>query len=81
MPLYAYKCSSCSHEFQIFHLVDDKATECIKCLSSDIKKVFSGKQSIKIEDKKDTPQKRIEKYIEETRVAVAEQMAEARKEI
>ena len=81
MPVYAYKCNACQGDFKTFHGVDDKQDKCIKCESTDIQKSFLSSVTIKTLASKDTPQKRVEKFIEETRQAVAEQLEEARREL
>ena len=80
MPVYAYKCNACQGDFKAFHGVDDKQDKCIKCESVDIQKSFLSPATIKTLASKDTPQQRIEKYIEETRASVTEQIEEARKD-
>ena len=40
MPTYAYRCTACSHEFEIFQKFSDAPlTECPEC-GSDIRKIF-----------------------------------------
>jgi putative FmdB family regulatory protein len=42
MPLYAYKCDACGHEFDKFqHFVDDPLTVCPVCMEETLRKVFS----------------------------------------
>jgi len=42
MPLYAYKCDACGHEFDKFqHFVDDPLTVCPVCMEEALRKVFS----------------------------------------
>jgi len=42
MPLYAYKCDACGHEFDKFqHFVDDPLTVCPVCREETLRKVFS----------------------------------------
>ena len=35
MPTYAYKCSSCSLEFEIFHSMSEVVKDCTHCDSKD----------------------------------------------
>ena len=79
MPLYAYKCNICEYSCKLFHLTDESGGNCPKCSSIEFIKQYKSPSVIKL-NAKDNAQKRIEKYIEETRVAVAEQIAEARKD-
>jgi len=81
MPIYSYKCSSCEYACKLFHGVEEKPGKCPKCNNDNLTKTYLSSPAVKIVDNGSTPQKRIEKYIEETRAAVAEQLAEARKEI
>lgn len=80
MPLYAYKCDACDHDFKVFHGMDDKQENCTKCSSISIKKQFPASNNIKVETNNSGPKQRIEKYIEETREAIEQQVAEARKD-
>lgn len=42
MPLYAYKCEACGHEFDKFqHFVDDPLTICPVCAEEALRKVYS----------------------------------------
>jgi len=81
MPLYAYKCTKCEYSCKLFHSTDENAGKCPNCSSDTFKKDLSQPSSIKIASAKDTASKRVEKFIEESRESLREQMAEARKEI
>lgn len=80
MPMYSYKCNKCEYACKLFHQIGEEPKSCPKCNSDEYKKQLNSPSNI-IVNIKDTPQKRIEKFIEETRQSVAEQIAEARKEI
>lgn len=42
MPVYAYKCDACGHEFDKFqHFVDDPLTVCPVCAEEALRKVYS----------------------------------------
>jgi len=42
MPVYAYKCDACGHEFDKFqHFVDDPLTVCPVCSEEALRKVYS----------------------------------------
>lgn len=42
MPLYAYKCESCGHQFDKFqHFVDDPLRVCPVCQEEALRKVYS----------------------------------------
>ena len=80
MPLYDYKCSKCEYECKLFHGVDESAGKCPRCTYDTFKKQFSKPSNI-VNIAKNTAQTRVEKFIEESREVLHEQMAEARKEI
>lgn len=40
MPIYEYKCNKCGEEFEKL-VYGNKAVDCPKCLSNDLKKKFS----------------------------------------
>lgn len=79
MPLYAYKCNACEYSCKLFHLADEEAGKCPKCNADQFNKQYNSSGAVKI-NTNDTAQKRIERYIEETKVSIAEQIAEARKD-
>lgn len=80
MPLYAYKCNACEYACKLFHLADEDAGKCPKCNSEEFNKQYNSSASVINTRSKDDPGRRVERYIEETRAAVAEQIAEARKD-
>lgn len=79
MPLYAYKCEQCEYSCQFFHGIDESAGKCPKCSSNFIKQ-FPANNNIKVANNKDSAGKRVEKFIEESREALKEQLSESRKE-
>jgi putative FmdB family regulatory protein len=42
MPIYNYKCSECSKDFEVLARHKDEGVECISCGSSNIKRVYSS---------------------------------------
>lgn len=80
MPVYSYKCKKCDYSCKIFHGINETAGKCPTCSSDEFFKQLNG-STLTIINTNDTPKQRVEKFIEETRVAVAEQIAEARKEL
>jgi putative FmdB family regulatory protein len=80
MPTYAYRCNDCNADFKAFHGVDDKQDGCVKCSSISIQRVFLPIRTVAVAQSESSAQ-RVEKFIEESREALQEQMAEARKEI
>jgi putative FmdB family regulatory protein len=42
MPLYQYGCGKCSHEFEVFHKIDETiAIECPECGGKKVKKLVT----------------------------------------
>ena len=80
MPLYDYKCEECEYAIRFFHGVDEGAGKCPRCCSAKFNKQFK-QSNVVLENTKNTAQTRVEKFIEESREVLKEQMAEARKEI
>lgn len=75
MPTYAYRCNDCNADFKAFHGVDDKQTGCVKCLSVSIQRVFLPIRTATVAC--DTgAQRRVEKFIEESRESLQEQITE-----
>ena len=81
MPLYDYKCSECQHEMKLFHGVNEGTGKCPKCCNDSLKKQFLRNGNVIHMSSNDSAGSRIEKFIEESREVLREQMAEARKEI
>jgi putative FmdB family regulatory protein len=40
MPLYDYRCQYCGYEWEEFHVVDETATDCPECESTDITRLI-----------------------------------------
>lgn len=79
MPTYSYICKDCNEEFKVFHGIDEKQI-CLSCKSEDIIKQFKG-TTAKIVKSSSSAKDRVEKFIEESRESLKEQLADARKEI
>lgn len=79
MPLYAYKCNACEYACKLFHLADEGGGKCPRCNADDFNKQYNSPSIIKL-NTSDSAGKRIEKYIEETKESIREQIAEARKD-
>ena len=82
MPVYAYKCNRCQYAMKMFHGIDEKPGKCPSCNEDTLQKSFINSAGLKITvaDNLDNPGKRVEKYIEEARQSIKEQIAEARKD-
>lgn len=80
MPFYAYKCDTCKKTFKAFHTADECETKCIVCSSDKISKLVGTIRTV-VEHKNNSSAKdRVEKFIEDSRQTLKEQMQEARKE-
>lgn len=81
MPFYQYFCGTCETQFKTYHGPDEKCEACPKCSSPDIKK---GLPQLTLGNKvgrESTPGQRVEKFIEESRQNLQQQLEEARKEL
>jgi putative FmdB family regulatory protein len=81
MPFYQYKCNICKQEFKCLHGAEEKATECKHCNSPDIVKLISKIQTSVNSNKNSTAGERVEKFIEESRETLKQQLEDARKEL
>lgn len=80
MPVYAYKCDSCQYAFRLYHGVDESPGKCARCANDSLKKQFPPSNNIRTDNGETDAKRRVEKYIEETRQAVQEQIQESRKD-
>jgi putative FmdB family regulatory protein len=81
MPFYEYFCNGCKNPFKTFHKVDEAAESCPKCESVDVKKTLPLVTLTTKTDNKATAGDRVEKFIEESREKLKEQVQESRKEL
>jgi len=79
MPIYSYKCEECEYSCKLFHQIGEEPKNCPSCNSTCFKKQFVG-SSIKINNISDDPKSRVERFIEESRQTLKEQIAETRKD-
>lgn len=79
MPFYAYDCSACKKTFKAFHSPDEVEKSCIVCKSTSITKKIPT-VTVALPSKKETAGSRVEKFIEESREVLQEQMKESRKD-
>ena len=80
MPFYAYSCNNCKKTFKVFHTVDEKQDKCIICPSTEIVKVIPSVRTAQMDTRKTSAGARVERFIEESRETLKQQMEEARKE-
>lgn len=80
MPFYSYNCETCKKTFKSFHSPDELEQNCVICKSSTIKKVLPTIRKVDPPAKNQSAGSRVEKFIEESRQVLQQQMEEARKE-
>jgi len=82
MPLYSYLCHECDENWKVFHSMNEKEEKCPKCSSEEIKKLLTRPiLNLNIDPKSvDESKQRVERFIEESRQALKEQLTEARKD-
>jgi putative FmdB family regulatory protein len=72
MPVYTYKCKSCEQQFDTFHDMSTRLTDCEKCGTIDsLKKVLSS--SITVAQKNNSGQL-VRTFIEENKESLKEDM-------
>lgn len=79
MPTYAYRCNDCGTDFKAFHGVDDKQPGCVKCLSVSVQRVYLPFRVAQVAGDSGA-QRRVEKFIEESRESLQEQLKEVTRE-
>lgn len=79
MPFYAYECGTCKKTFKAFHSPDEAEEKCIICKATNITKKIPT-VTVASATKKDSAGSRVEKFIEESREVLQEQMKESRKD-
>ena len=80
MPLYAYKCNACNKNFKAFHSPDELEKACIICSSPQIEKLLPTLRTIVSPTDASSAQSRVEKFIEESRETLKQQLQDARKD-
>lgn len=79
MPIYEYYCQMCDKKWKEMHGSEENIRSCGGC-HRDCKRNLPTNSTVKINSATSTAGQRVEKYIEETKEAVKEQLAEARRE-
>ncbi len=68
MPKYAYKCSACGEQFEVFHLMSEVLENCEKCgAECSLKKVISYPINVQKNEKKQKVGEVVKQHIEEAR--------------
>jgi putative FmdB family regulatory protein len=79
MPFYSYNCGDCKKTFKAFHSPDELESKCVVCKSQNITKQLSLVRTVQKHDS--SAGNRVEKFIEESREVLQQQMADAKKEL
>lgn len=79
MPIYQYSCASCASTWKEMHSADDAGGICVKCGVVGQRKL-PEKTTYTVTTRDSTPGQRVEKFIEESREVLKEQLREARQE-
>jgi putative FmdB family regulatory protein len=78
MPFYEYFCNHCKEIFKTYHSANDRAEKCERCESKEVIKTIP-QLTISRTDKQEHGRK-VEKFIEDSREVLKEQLAESRKD-
>ena len=70
MPRYSYHCEKCNGDFEYYHSMSEKKTECEICLDETLLKVPSFGGILKKQSEK-KPGSIVDSYIEEAREEIA----------
>jgi putative FmdB family regulatory protein len=81
MPFYSYSCSTCKKTFKAFHSPDEIEKKCIICKSESVSKLLPTVRNVSVKEVDNSPKDRVEKFIEESREVLKEQLRESRKEL
>ena len=80
MPVYCYRCNSCSQEFEIRHSMNFEEQQCVKCKSFDVFKIPSiGERKIVTTNNK-KPGKIVDKYIEDVKKEIKKEKIKIKSE-
>jgi putative FmdB family regulatory protein len=78
MPVYTYKCKSCETQFDTFHEMSTRLTDCEKCGKVDsLKKVLSSSISVK---EKDNSGQLVKNYIEDNKEILKEELKNVKRQ-
>jgi putative FmdB family regulatory protein len=81
MPIYQYHCVECETSFKQMHAADEAGGVCDKCNKQATKDVTKSNLSIINKPSQTSAGQRVEKFIEESREVLQEQLKDARKEL
>ena len=81
MPIYQYKCISCEKEFKLLHSIDEQNIECKFCNSNKLEKCLPKLTVSTPNFSATTAGDRVERFIEDSRETLKQQLSEARKEL
>lgn len=81
MPIYQYRCVQCEIVFKELHSSEEDGGICEKCGNQATKDVTKPTVSIINKPSQTSAGQRVEKFIEESRQTLQEQLVDARKEL
>jgi putative FmdB family regulatory protein len=81
MPFYQYYCAACKDSFKTYHGVEERCSACPRCESPEVTKALPQLTLKPKTENTSTAGTRVEKFIEESRQNLQEQLQEARKEL
>jgi putative FmdB family regulatory protein len=80
MPFYQYYCAACKESFKTYHGSEERCGACPRCESQDVTKALPQLTLKHNLQDRSTAGTRVEKFIEESRQSLAQQLEETRKE-
>jgi putative FmdB family regulatory protein len=79
MPIYEYKCELCESRWKEMHSSDDKGGKCQSC-NAYAPRVLPFSTTVTVTAQTTSAGQRVEKFIEESRQVLKEQLSDSRKE-
>tara|TARA_B100000282_G_C31729817_1_gene490357 strand:- start:1699 stop:1962 length:264 start_codon:yes stop_codon:yes gene_type:complete len=84
VPVYAYKCYSCKHEFEVRHGMFFESQRCIKCYSDDIQRlpteIYVEKNKQNSNTSANPPGKLVDQFIEDVKKEVKQEKENLKKQ-
>ena len=80
MPFYQYFCSTCKDSFKTYHGSEERCETCPRCQSAEVTKALPHLTLRQTAQDRSTAGSRVEKFIEESRESLQQQLEETRKE-
>ena len=80
MPFYQYYCAACKQDFKTYHGSEERCSACPRCESPEVTKALPHLTLRQPAQDRSTAGSRVEKFIEESRESLQQQLEETRKE-